>query len=499
MAYYALGSDTGGSIRQPASLSGVVGLKPTYGRVSRYGLVAFASSLDQIGPFTRSVRDAALVFEAIAGPRRARLDLGADGCAGHRGRRSRRGPARAARRRADGVLRRRAWTPTVRDVGRRRRSTSSQSLGAEVDCEVSLPCTGHALAVYYIIAPSEASANLARYDGVKYGYSYHEGASMWENMEKTRQYGFGDEVKRRIMLGTYALSAGYYDAYYLKAQKVRTLIRREFDAAFEKHDVLVAPVTPTPAFKIGEKTDDPLQMYLSDVFTLPVNIAGLPGHLGAVRLRRRSDGRAPTGRPPGHRQAVRRGDAAPRGARLRAIDGVAPGAAGPVTPLRTIRDIPTPALILDVPTMERNIRRMAEFFAEGPTKLRPHFKAHKTPEIARRQLAAGSCVGLTCATVGEAEVAAGFCDDMLIANQVIGLDKCARVAILAKSGIDIKVAVDSELGLEQLSKAAQDTGTTVGVARRGEHRLPRGNSAGRAGRRTRAPRDGHARESSCAV
>ena len=152
-----------------------------------------------------------------------------------------------------------------------------ESLGAEIDRDVSLPSTGHAVAVYYIIAPSEASANLARYDGVKYGFSVTDGDSMWDNMEKTRQQGFGDEVKRRIMLGTYALSAGYYDAYYLKAQKVRTVIRREFDAAFENHDVIVAPVTPTPAFKIGEKTDDPLQMYLNDVFTIPANIAGLPG------------------------------------------------------------------------------------------------------------------------------------------------------------------------------------------------------------------------------
>jgi aspartyl-tRNA(Asn)/glutamyl-tRNA(Gln) amidotransferase subunit A len=151
-----------------------------------------------------------------------------------------------------------------------------EELGAEVDWEVSLPSTAYALACYYIIAPSEASANLARYDGVKYGFAYQEGESMWENLEKTRQYGFGDEVKRRIMLGTYALSAGYYDAYYLKAQKVRTLIRREFDAAFEEHDVLVAPVSPTPAFKLGEKVADPLAMYLSDVCTIPVNIAGLP-------------------------------------------------------------------------------------------------------------------------------------------------------------------------------------------------------------------------------
>jgi len=275
MAYYALGSDTGGSIRQPASLSGVVGLKPTYGRVSRYGLVAFASSLDQIGPFARSVRDAALVFEAIAG---------------HDARDSTSAPVELPKI-SESLVETDLKDLQVgvpmeyfvegMDEAVRQSVTGAvnqlASLGADVDWEVSLPSTGHALAVYYIIAPSEASANLARYDGVKYGYAYTEGASMWEDMEKTRQYGFGDEVKRRIMLGTYALSAGYYDAYYLKAQKVRTLIRREFDAAFEKYDVLVAPVSPTPAFRIGEKTGDPLQMYLSDVCTLPVNIAGLPG------------------------------------------------------------------------------------------------------------------------------------------------------------------------------------------------------------------------------
>jgi aspartyl-tRNA(Asn)/glutamyl-tRNA(Gln) amidotransferase subunit A len=152
-----------------------------------------------------------------------------------------------------------------------------ESLGAEIDTEVTLPSTGLGVAVYYIIAPSEASANLARYDGVKYGYSCQDGESMWENMEKTRQFGFGEEVKRRIMVGTYALSAGYYDAYYKKAQQIRTLIRREFDAAFAKYDVLITPVSPTPAFKIGEKVSDPLQMYLNDVCTIPVNIAGLPG------------------------------------------------------------------------------------------------------------------------------------------------------------------------------------------------------------------------------
>ncbi len=274
MAFYALGSDTGGSIRQPGSHSGVVGFKPTYGRVSRYGLVAFGSSLDQIGPLTRSVRDAALVFQAIAGhdPRdstSAPLDV----------------PPVSEALVADlkglrvGVPREYFVEGMDEDVSRAVRAAIDRmrDLGAEIDWEVSLPSTDHALAVYYIIAPSEASANLARYDGVKYGYSYDQGDSMWENMEKTRQFGFGDEVKRRIMLGTYALSDGYYDAYYLKAQKVRTLIRREFDAAFEDHDVLVTPVSPTPAFKLGEKVDDPLQMYLTDVLTIPVNIAGLPG------------------------------------------------------------------------------------------------------------------------------------------------------------------------------------------------------------------------------
>ncbi len=275
--FYALGTDTGGSIRQPACLSGVVGLKPTYGRVSRYGLVAFGSSLDQIGPFARSVRDAALVFQAIAG-HDLRDSTSAD-------------LTSAPVPDVDGAL-----VPDVKGLrvgvpqeyfiegmdGAVRKAVEGavaelEALGAEVDWEVSLPSTEHALSVYYIIAPSEASANLARYDGVKYGYSYTEGGSMWENMERTRQFGFGDEVKRRIMLGTYALSAGYYDAYYLKAQKVRTLIRREFDAAFETHDVLVTPVSPTPAFRLGEKMDDPLQMYLSDIFTIPVNIAGLPG------------------------------------------------------------------------------------------------------------------------------------------------------------------------------------------------------------------------------
>jgi aspartyl-tRNA(Asn)/glutamyl-tRNA(Gln) amidotransferase subunit A len=274
MAYYALGSDTGGSIRQPAALSGVVGLKPTYGRVSRFGLVAFASSLDQIGPFTRSVRDAALVFEAIAGHDQrdsTSAEIPVPSIADTLG-----GDLKGLR---VGVPREyfvEGMDASVREAVEGAIKQMA-SLGAEVDTEVSLPSTDLGVAVYYIIAPSEASSNLARYDGVKYGFSYQDGASMWENMEKTRQLGFGEEVKRRIMVGTYALSAGYYDAYYLKAQQIRTLIRREFDAAFEKYDVLVTPVSPTPAFKIGEKVDDPLLMYLNDVCTIPVNIAGLPG------------------------------------------------------------------------------------------------------------------------------------------------------------------------------------------------------------------------------
>jgi aspartyl-tRNA(Asn)/glutamyl-tRNA(Gln) amidotransferase subunit A len=271
---FALGSDTGGSIRQPAAFCGVVGVKPTYGRVSRYGLVAFASSLDQIGSFTRSVRDAALVLNQICGhdPRDSTsAPLEVPDFTAALG-----GDLRGLR---IGVPR--EYLPDDLDPALRHVFLEAvevvQSLGAEVDFELSLPSTEAALAVYYVIAPSEASANLARYDGVKYGYSHQEGASMWENMERTRQLGFGDEVKRRIMLGTYALSAGYYDAYYLKAQKVRTLIRREFDAAFQRFDALLTPVSPSAAFRIGEKVDDPYAMYLSDIFTLPVNIAGLPG------------------------------------------------------------------------------------------------------------------------------------------------------------------------------------------------------------------------------
>jgi aspartyl-tRNA(Asn)/glutamyl-tRNA(Gln) amidotransferase subunit A len=273
-AIYSLGSDTGGSIRQPAALCGVVGMKPTYGRVSRYGLVAFASSLDQVGPFTHNVRDMATVLNAICGHDACDStsadietpDFGAELERGVQGMRI-------------GVPK--EYMPATLDAGVRGRIEAAlaalQAQGAIIDTDVTLPSTEAALAVYYVIAPSEASANLARYDGVKYGYSYQQGAGMWDNMEQTRGRGFGPEVKRRIMIGTYALSSGYYDAYYLKAQKVRTVIRREFDAAFAKYDALLAPVTPTTAFKIGEKSGDPFEMYLNDVFTLPVNIAGLPG------------------------------------------------------------------------------------------------------------------------------------------------------------------------------------------------------------------------------
>ncbi len=270
---YALGSDTGGSIRQPAGFCSVTGLKPTYGRVSRYGLVAFASSLDQIGPLTQDVTDCALVLNAIAG-----YDTRDSTSVPYPT------PDYTQCLTADlnglhiGVPREYFVEGMQAEVGTAIRAAINklEELGARVEWEVSLAHTPYALAAYYIIAPSEASANLARYDGVKYGFSYQDADSMWEALEKTRQYGFGAEVKRRIMLGTYALSAGYYDAWYLKAQKVRTLIRQEFDQAFAKYDALVTPTSPTVPFKIGEKIDDPLQMYLSDVCTLPINIAGVP-------------------------------------------------------------------------------------------------------------------------------------------------------------------------------------------------------------------------------
>jgi len=270
---YALGSDTGGSIRQPAGFCSVTGLKPTYGRVSRYGLVAFASSLDQIGPLTQDVTDCALVMNAIAGQDSRDSTSAPQRVPDYT--RCLTGDIKGLR---IGIPKEYFVEGMQPEVAMTIRAAIAQleGLGASVEWDVSLPHTRHALAVYYIIAPSEASANLARYDGTKYGFRYPGGESMWDTMEKTRQHGFGAEVKRRIMLGTYALSAGYYDAYYLKAQKVRTLIRREFDEAFEKYDALVTPTSPTVPFTMGEKLDDPVQMYLSDVCTLPINIAGLP-------------------------------------------------------------------------------------------------------------------------------------------------------------------------------------------------------------------------------
>ncbi|MCK9357574.1 MAG: Asp-tRNA(Asn)/Glu-tRNA(Gln) amidotransferase subunit GatA [Dehalococcoidia bacterium] len=272
-ALFTLGSDTGGSIRQPAGFCGVVGLKPTYGRVSRYGLVAFASSLDQIGPFTRDAEDCAIVMNAIAGP--CEMDATSSPLPPPDYRTALKGDIRGLR---IGVPREYFIEGMQAEV---RRSVEEairllERLGATVDWDVTLPSTSYALAAYYIIAPSEASANLARFDGVKYGLT-RDGATAEEMVIASRGAGFGPEVKRRIMLGTYALSSGYYDAYYLKAQKVRHLIRAEFDRAFQSCDVLVTPTSPTVAFPLGSKLDDPIQMYLSDVFTLPVNIAGIPG------------------------------------------------------------------------------------------------------------------------------------------------------------------------------------------------------------------------------
>lgn len=273
MGFLSLGSDTGGSIRQPASLCGVVGLKPTYGRVSRYGLIAFASSLDQIGPFTRDVTDCALVMNTIAGfdsqdstsidqptpdyTKALKPDI--------------KGMRLALPKEyfVEGI------DPGVERAIRAAVSTF-QELGAQVE-EVSMPHTKYALSTYYIIAPSEASANLARYDGVKYGFSDSEAPNLIEGYFRTRDQGFGREVKRRIMIGTYALSSGYYDAYYLKAQKVRTLIKADFDKVFETFDAIISPTSPTVAFKIGERAADPLAMYLSDVCTIPANMAGTPG------------------------------------------------------------------------------------------------------------------------------------------------------------------------------------------------------------------------------
>jgi aspartyl-tRNA(Asn)/glutamyl-tRNA(Gln) amidotransferase subunit A len=269
----SIGSDTGGSIRQPAALCGVVGMKPTYGRVSRFGLIAFASSLDQIGPFTKDVEDCAIMMNVLAGydPKEStsvnaevpdyRQFVGRD------------------------IKGWKVGIPEeyfiegidleVNDAIKKTIKVIEKCGGQCVD--ISLPHTQYCVAVYYIIAPAEASSNLARYDGVKYGFRASDVRELLEMYKESRRQGFGAEVKRRIMIGTYALSAGYYDAYYKKASQVRALIKRDFDEAFKKCDVILTPTTPTPAFKIGEKTDNPLQMYLSDVFTISTNLAGIPG------------------------------------------------------------------------------------------------------------------------------------------------------------------------------------------------------------------------------
>jgi aspartyl-tRNA(Asn)/glutamyl-tRNA(Gln) amidotransferase subunit A len=268
----ALGTDTGGSVRQPAAFCGIVGLKPTYGRVSRYGLVAFASSLDQVGVLTKDVTDAAILLSVIAGYDpldSTSMDVPVPDYTA-----ALTGDIRGVRVGVPKEYFVPGMQPEVEDAVRAAVEKMAE-LGAEV-VEVSLPHTDYALPVYYLIAPAEASANLARYDGVRYGLRV-VGSSLEDTYKQTRGQGFGPEVKRRIMLGTYALSAGYYDAYYLKAQKVRTLIKGDFDRAFERVDVIVAPTTPTTAFRLGEKTDDPIQMYLSDIFTLSVNLAGICG------------------------------------------------------------------------------------------------------------------------------------------------------------------------------------------------------------------------------
>jgi aspartyl-tRNA(Asn)/glutamyl-tRNA(Gln) amidotransferase subunit A len=272
-AFAALGSDTGGSIRQPAALCGRVGLKPTYGRVSRYGLIAFASSLDQIGPITKDVRDAALLMNVIAGPDKFDSTSLADQVPDF---------TEALEKGVKGLklgLPKEYFVegldPEVEKTVRAA-ITNLESLGAQV-IEISLPHTEFALSTYYIIAPAEASANLARFDGVRYGFRAQGTSGLLDHYGKTREEGFGQEVKRRIILGTYVLSSGYYDAYYLRAQKVRTLIRQDFATAFEKVDAIVCPTSPTPAFKLGERTSDPLKMYLADIFTLAANIAGICG------------------------------------------------------------------------------------------------------------------------------------------------------------------------------------------------------------------------------
>ena len=267
----ALGTDTGGSIRQPAACCGVVGLKPTYGRVSRYGIIAFASSMDQVGPLTKDVRDAALLLEAIAGHDPADSTSASRPVPKY---------SELLNHEVKGLrvgVPKEYFVPGMQPLVAKATRDAIRSLanqGAQIE-DVGLPYTEYAVAVYYIVATAEASSNLARYDGMRYGYRANAN-DLNETYRISRDEGFGAEVKRRIMLGTYALSAGYYDAYYLKAQKVRTLIKRDFDEAFKRCDVIVTPTAPTTAFKLGEKIQDPLQMYLSDIYTISINLAGLP-------------------------------------------------------------------------------------------------------------------------------------------------------------------------------------------------------------------------------
>lgn len=283
MCCYALGSDTGGSIRQPASFCGVVGLKPTYGAVSRYGLVAFASSLDQIGPIARNIEDAKIVFKAIFGKdpldstsiEFEYKDLDID-----------------IKKTKIGIPKEYFIEGIDKGVKEiiEKAVEKLKKLGAKIE-EISLPYTKYVVSTYYLICTSEASSNLARYDGIKYGLSKSAGSNLMDVYFNTREEGFGDEVKRRIMLGTYALSSGYYDAYYLKAQKMRTLLKEDFKKAFKKVDVIISPTAPTTAFKIGEKSSDPISMYLCDIFTASVNLAGLP----AVSLPAGSTNNLPVG------------------------------------------------------------------------------------------------------------------------------------------------------------------------------------------------------------
>ncbi|MFZ3266889.1 MAG: Asp-tRNA(Asn)/Glu-tRNA(Gln) amidotransferase subunit GatA, partial [Terriglobales bacterium] len=294
MAVATLGSDTGGSIRQPASFCGVVGLKPTYGRVSRYGLIAFASSLDHIGPFANTVKDVALVLRTIAGRDPmdstsadvpvpdyvAELEKPLTTCGAGAPAREREVTREATSGEPLRIGVAKEYFGSGLDAEVRAAVEAAIQKLAELGCEivpVSLPHTEYAIPAYYIVATAEASANLARYDGVRYGFRAHGAKTLAEMYRETRDGGFGMEVKRRIMLGTYALSAGYYDAYYLKAQKVRTLLTRDFDEAFKKVDVIAAPTAPTAAFKLGEKVDDPLAMYLADIYTVTANLAGIPG------------------------------------------------------------------------------------------------------------------------------------------------------------------------------------------------------------------------------